>query len=130
MPDDVSGCDRYAERFGRGGGRHAKQRRFERDPLRLGKLGQGLLVGQVAEQIVQRREGQLGLHLGRSGDDDAIPTRSRSSGRLFPECRLADPRGPREQQDTESLLDAFEERRDRGELAVPADDRGAHDARV
>ena len=93
--DDVSRSDKeYGERLGRIRSRHPQQCRFERDALRLGQFRQRPLVRQIAEEVVQRREGECGLHLRRSGDDDPVAARPCRRDGLLQSVDLPMPAGP------------------------------------
>ncbi len=86
------------------------------------------LVEDRGDQIGKGREGERGLGLDASVQQNETRLPLRFADPLLPEHRLADPRLTGEDERPRSLFRPSHERLDRGELLLTADNTGRHQA--
>ena len=103
-----------------------QQRGFDRPPLDRRQLRHDPVNG-VAEQIAQPSERESGLRLGRPAGQHAVATVGGCVQAGQPECRLPDPRLPREHGHAGKLLRGVEDPDDRPELLFPTEKALGHD---
>ncbi len=100
----------------------AQQRHLERTSLRRGQIGHGGL-GDICEQIAERRVGHLRLALARAAAEDALPVGGSRDQALVEERRLSDARLALDQQRSGTGADRAEEFLHAFELGVAAYER-------
>ena len=109
----------------RRGGLRPEQRHLEGGSLRRGERVEGL-VDDPVEEISEGREGELRLGLGGPRRERAVGAGSSLRQGVEPQSALADARFASEDQGLRPRRDGIEERRDAGELGLPAEPGALH----